>query len=509
MAAMNATHPVWADAVPPLVFPPLGADATADVCVIGAGIAGLTTAYLLSQAGRRVLVIDDGAAGGGETGRTSAHLSCALDDRYYLLERLHGRRGAHYAAASHAAAIDLIESIVAAHAIDCGFERVDGYLFVPPGESTEILDRELVAAQRAGLEVTRQGRSAFPDFDTGPCLRFANQAQFHPLRYLAGLVQALQDTGATVCGETHATRIDDGEPCRVHTAGGAVIAAADVVVATNVPVNDRLRLHTKQAAYRSYVITLPVPQGAVPTALYWDTPDPYHYVRVLPNHGDLDLLLVGGEDHKTGQENHTEECFARLEAWARQRFPVRGEVRHRWSGQIIEPVDGLAFIGRNPGDRHVYITTGDSGNGLTHGTLAGLLLRDLILGRDNPWATLYDPGRKTLGALREFARENLNVAQHYGDWLTPGEVRSLDELAPGQGALLRRGIHKLAVYRGEDGVVQACAAECPHLGCIVTWNPTEHSWDCPCHGSRFDPQGRVLNGPAIVDLKFATLGESD
>jgi len=499
MSATNATDPVWSD-TPPLVFPPLRSDLDCEVCVIGAGIAGLTTAYLLSQAGKRVAVIEDRSAGIGETGRSSAHLSNALDDRYYELERLHGLDGARYAAESHAAAIDLIESIVQTHGIDCGFERVDGYLFVPPGESPAELERELAAAQRAGLQVTRQEHSAFPDFDTGPCLRFARQAQFHPLRYLAGLAQALLDSGGAIHGDTRVDEIHDGEPCRL-SAAGAHISAGAVVVATNVPFNDRVTMHTKQAPYRSYIITLPVPRGAVPRALYWDTSDPYHYVRVLARPDlDTDLLIVGGEDHKTGQEENTEARFTALERWARERFRVRGEALHRWSGQIIEPVDGLAFIGRNPGQRHVYIACGDSGNGLTHGSLAAILLRDLILGRDNPWATLYDPARKSLRALGEFARENLNVAGQYGDYLTPGDRRSAAELKPGEAAILRHGLHKLAVHRDAEGMLHACKAECPHLGCIVAWNPTERSWDCPCHGSRFDPLGQVLNGPAAVGL---------
>lgn len=184
------------------------------------------------------------------------------------------------------------------------------------------------------------------------------------------------------------------------------------------------------------------------------------------------------------------------------------QVAFRWSGQVMEPINGLAFIGRNPLDApNVYIATGDSGNGMTHGTIAGMLLTDLILDRDNSWAPLYDPSRKTPGALTEFMRENMNVAAQYTDWLTAGEIDSVDAIPAGAGAIIRRGLTKVAVYRDEAGTVHTCTAECPHLGCVVGWNPTDRTWDCPCHGSRFDPYGHVINGPANVDLTPTDQGE--
>jgi len=495
----SASHSAWKDVVPP-PFPALEDHLRTDVCVIGAGIAGLTTAYLLTQAGKRVIVIDDRALGGGETGRSSAHLSTALDDRYYALERLHGADGTRLAAASHRAAIALIELVVREHGIACDFERVDGYLFLGPDDSDQLLDAELAAAQRAGLQEVER-LAASPLAFTGPCLRFGGQAQFHPLKYLIGLAAAVRSNGGEIYCDTHATGVEDGHPCEVTTTTAARITADAVVVATNVPINDRAVMHTKQAPYRSYVLGFGIPRDSVPRALYWDTPDPYHYLRVhRPDQGEQDLLLVGGEDHKTGQDTQTDEHFARLETWVRERLPQAGAILHRWSGQIIEPVDGLAFIGRNPTEKHVYIATGDSGNGLTHGTIAGMLIRDLVLGRENLWAKLYDPGRKTLGALGEFARENLNVARHYGDWLKSAEVDAVEAIAPGSGALMRRGLHKIAVYRDPEGRLSARSALCPHLGCAVNWNPTEHSWDCPCHGSRFGTDGRVINGPASVGL---------
>src|SRR2546430_10701909 len=273
---------------------------------------------MLSDEGRSVVVIDDGSIASGETSRTTAHLVNALDDRYSDLERLHGEKGARLAAASHTAAISRIEAIVAREKIACDFERLDGYLFAPPGESTDVLEKELTAAHRAGLkEVKRVERAPLEHFDTGPCLRFPQQAQFHPLRYLDALSKAIEEKGGLVFNKTHAEEFKGGPPCQVTTSKGPAISCASIVVATNSPVNDWVAIHTKQAAYRSYVIGLRVPRGSVTKALYWDTSDPFHYVR-LQKELKHEVLLVGGEDHKTGQADDAEERFGRLEAWTRE-----------------------------------------------------------------------------------------------------------------------------------------------------------------------------------------------
>ena len=499
---------VWMSTATLPSFPTLTKDEHADVCIVGAGIAGLTTAYLLGRAGKSVIVLDDGPIVSGETERTTAHLVTALDDRYFELERLHGEKGAHLAAQSHAAAIDQIERIVAEEKIECDFERVDGYLFVPPGESTAVLDSELVAGHRAGLtDLQLIDRAPLASFDTGPALRFPRQAQFHPLKYLAALAQAIISNGGRIYTQTHATKIEGGEPARIETKNGPVVTAAAVVVATNTPVNDLLAIHTKQAAYRTFVIGAEVPSLSVSKGLYWDTTDPYHYVRLqrLPDTQSSspgsELLIVGGEDHKTGQADDAEDRYSRLEQWARARFPMMGEVKFRWSGQVMEPIDGLAFIGLNPMDKkNVYIVTGDSGNGMTHGTIAGLLLTDLIQGRENAWASLYDPSRKTLSAAARFAKETLNMAVQYADWVTAGDVKQDVAISPGAGGVVRRGLKKIAVYCDEAGVLHESSAVCPHLGGIVAWNHSEKTWDCPCHGSRFDKFGKVVNGPANTNL---------
>lgn len=507
------TVSIWMDTGVLLNETSLTEDARADVCIVGAGIAGTTTAYLLAKEGKSVVVLDDGPIGGGMTGRTTAHLVNALDDRYFELERLHGEKGARLAAESHTAAIDRVEAIVKKEWIDCEFERLDGYLFVPPGDAMKILDDELEAALRAGLKLEKVERAPIDSYDTGAALRFPRQAQFHPLKYLAGLAQAIKQSGGSIYTETHASKIRGGDQAVIETSGGAVVTADAVVVATNSPVNDLVAIHTKQAAYQTYVIGARMPRGSVTRALYWDTPDPYHYLRIETigkGASAYDVLIVGGEDHKTGQEDDANRRFGILERWTRTRFPMIESIEYRWSGEVLEPIDGLAFIGRNPLDEaNVFIATGDSGNGMTHGTIAGILITDLILERENEWTELYEPSRKTLRALPEFVSENLNVAIEYTGLVTPGEVDSVAEIKPGKGSVIRRGLTKVAVYKDEAGAVHERSAICRHLGCVVGWNTLESTWDCPCHGSRYDAYGRVSQGPANSDLPEVESAEGE
>ena len=498
---------VWMASAARPEFSSLAKNERADVCIVGAGMAGLTTAYFLTKAGKSVIVLDDGPIGSGETERTTAHLATMLDDRFFELERRHGEDGAKLAAESQIAAIDTIERIVRADSIDCDFERVDGYLFATPDQPADLLDRELAAARRAGLthaEIVE--RAPLPSFDTGRALRLRRQAQFHPLKYLAALAQAIVRDGGRIFTGTHVTKITGGKSAQVETRGGHTVSCEAMVVATHTPVNDLLVIHTKQAAFRTYVIGVAVPVGTVPKALYWDTDDPYHYVRLVGTKASgtapaQEMVIVGGEDHKTGQADDAGMRYALLEQWTRARFPMATEVCFRWSGQIMEPVDGLAFIGRNPlDDDNVYLATGFSGNGLTYGTIAGLLLTDLISGRENRWAQLYSPSRVTLASAEEFLRSTANIAVQYLDWLTGGEVEKNRLVPPGAGGVVRHGLTQVAAYRDANGTLHECSAICPHLGGIVAWNHEEKTWDCPVHGSRFDRMGQVLNGPANEDL---------
>jgi len=488
---------------------PLSGTESADVCIVGAGIAGLTTAYLLAKEGRTVIVLDDGPLAGGETCRTTAHLASAIDDRYYEIERMHGKHGARIAYESHNGAINKIEEIVKELNLDCEFTRLDGYLFLGGSDDEKTLEKELDAAHRAGfLDVTFVDHAPLSTISSGRCLRFPRQGQFDPIKYLRGLAEAIQRMGGRVYTNTHVEDVkSEAGTVTVKTSGGGVVTAVSAVICTNTPITSFVSIHTKQAAYRTYVVAMKVETGTVPRALYWDTPDPYHYVRLQHGHvlggSACDLLIVGGEDHKTGQADDMEERYACLEKWAREHFPTVQDVLYKWSGQVMETVDGVGFIGKSPtGDDNIYIVTGDSGMGMTHGTIGGIISTDLIMGRENEWAKLYDPSRKahSVSSGWEWVHENLNVAVQYKDLLTGGEVKSVDEIMPGHGAIIRRGLKKVAVYKATDGTVTERSAICTHLGCVVRWNHEELSWDCPCHGSRFAPDGHVLNGPAISPL---------
>ncbi|MGI0020035.1 MAG: FAD-dependent oxidoreductase, partial [Nitrososphaera sp.] len=488
------TEPSWfADARTPR-FQKLGRDVAADVAVVGAGISGMTTGYLLALAGKNVAVVEDGNVASGETSRTTAHATCALDDRYYHIEKEHGQKGARLAAESHSAAIDLIESIARREKIECDFTRVDGYLFLDPTDSEKSLSAEHEATRRAGLQT--ELLDSPPVKSLGACLRFPDQAHFQPLKYTAGLAQAIVGNGGQIYTETH---VHDVNSKGVKTADGHRVVAKKIVVATNAPIVDKIsRIYDRQDAYRTYAIAARVEKGAVPDALYWDTGNqksrnaapPYRYVRLQKLDGH-DLLVAGGEDHPTGESADAEERYRSLEAWAREHFPIK-EVEYRWSGQVLEPRDSMAFIGHNPRDkrRNIFIATGDSGNGITHGTIAGVILTDLVLGKKNKWARLYDPSRRQ----KRMGPQQASPGKKKQQKQDPGK------LLPGEGVVVE-GKNPVAFYRDGRGALHQYSAPCTHLGCTVMWNNSEKSFDCPCHGSRFSYAGKVVNGPANDSLE--------
>ncbi|MEN2412227.1 FAD-dependent oxidoreductase [Flavobacterium mesophilum] len=498
----------WIDSTDFIAFGKPYQDLKTDVLVIGGGIGGLTTAYKLLKAGKKVVLVEDGFIGSGETGRTTAHLTCALDDRYYNLENIFGEENAKLAAESHSAAIDEIENIVHKLHIDCNFMRVNGYLFLNPTDQIENLEKEYQATQRAGLQTSLLNVTPGINPENQPCLAFKNQAQFHILKYLKGLANAVISLGGTIYTEAHAADITD----KGAVINGFNFTANHIVVATNTPINDVLTMHTKQHAYRTYVIAGKIPKGSLPNALWWDTgnmkskwvAEPYHYVRTENFDDQYDLLISGGEDHKTGQADEEKiseiSRYDELEIWTRSHFPMLDEISYKWSGQVMEPYDSLGFLGKNPGDENIYIITGDSGNGMTHATIGAIIITDIIQGIKNKWEDLYNPSRITLNATGDFLKEVGNMASQYLDWISAADLKSTADLEPGNGGILSAGLRKIAVYRDYDNTLTAFSAICPHLGCIVQWNSDEKSFDCPCHGSRFASDGTVINGPAKSDL---------
>ncbi len=502
----------WIDSAEALAYTKINSDKETDVLIIGGGIAGLSTAYCLTKAGRKVVLLEDGYLGSGETGRTTAQITYALDDRYYDLEKFFGKEKTAMAAQSHKYALEWINDTVEAENIDCNFMRVDGYLFPDPTDKEANLVEEYETM--LGLNIPVEMLTQIPGFKSGSvekCIKFPKQGQFHIIKYLKGLADAVIKMGGEIYTESKAIDITD----KGASSNGYFVKANHIVVATNSPVINKFTMHTKQWAYRTYVIAAKVPKGILPYAMWWDTGNqnspwvakPYHYVRLEPLNDEYDLLISGGEDHKTGmaeQEKISEEDrYKSLTEWTQKYFPYFSRIEYKWSGQVIEPVDSMAFIGKNPGDDNIYIITGDSGNGMTHGTIGGILITDIITGNKNAWEELYNPSRINLKTGEDYIREVGSMTfEAVKDWLS-SDLSNAYELKNGEGGIITSGLKKIAVYKDDSGKITACSAVCPHLGGVLKWNNDEKSFDCPLHGSRFTPYGEVINGPAISNLKKA------
>jgi glycine/D-amino acid oxidase-like deaminating enzyme/nitrite reductase/ring-hydroxylating ferredoxin subunit len=497
------TSSFWIDSAAIKSFPALKKNIDVDVLVIGAGITGVTTAYFLTKAGKTVALIERARIATIDTGHTTAHLTYSTDIRLRDLVKKFGEDHAQATWDAGAAAIDQIEEIVSAEGIDCEFTRVPGYLHAPVDSESdadpEKFKEDADLANKLGFDAVYL--DAVPVFQK-PGVRFANQAKFHPRKYIAKLVEAISGSGSHIFEESAAGEFD-AEKRRLKV-NGHWIGFERVVMATNNPlvglasITDASLFQTKLALYSSYAIGAKIPRGALPIALFWDTKESYDYLRV-DRHEDFDYAIFGGEDYKTGQVSNTENCFARLIAKLKK-FAPEAVVDHRWSGQVIETNDGLPYIGQNAEGQ--FIATGFSGNGMTFGTIAGLMARDWVTGVKNPWSELFDVDRKKIrGGAWDYLRENKDFPYYFiKDRLARAEADSVRELDRNSGMIVKSGGKKVAVYRDSDGKVNKVSAVCTHMGCIVRWNSAESTWDCPCHGSRFKPTGEVIAGPAEAPL---------
>lgn len=480
-------------------FPSLSGDIETDFAIVGGGITGIVAAWLLSQAGHRVIVLEAHRVGGGETGHTTAHLTEQVDAGFLSIEKEHGAEAARLACRAGREAIDTIERICAAEGIDCDFERLPAFLYATDNKGAEALREETEAARRAGISASWTEQVPLP-YATAGAMRIERQAQFHPLRFVRSLAERLPEGTARIFESTRVVNVEDGAPALVRTEHGTV-RARQVLVTANVPVNQRGLLQTKLTAYRTYAIasrlTTPIER-----ALFWDDEDPYHYVRTWSSNGDT-WIIIGGEDHRTGSETDTDSRFENVAEWARPRFAIPPP-ELRWSGQIIEPPDGLPYIGRNSLSEHVWVASGYSGQGMTFGTFSGSMLSELTQGNTSPWEELFSPRRLPVHSAAEYIKENLEFPKRLvTDRILHADVEkeSLAGLAAGDGKILEIEGKRCAASRNESGAVTLVSAICPHLGCDVRWNRGERSWDCPCHGSRFSPEGEVLNGPAAKNLE--------
>jgi glycine/D-amino acid oxidase-like deaminating enzyme/nitrite reductase/ring-hydroxylating ferredoxin subunit len=506
---MNAneerSRSVWMDVEVAPDARKLGRNESADTVVVGSGIAGLSTAYELSGQGQKVVVLDRGIIGGGMTARTTAHLTANNDDGFRAMVQRRGADLSKIFYQSQSAAITRIETIQESESIACDFRRVDGFLFPGPNTKASEIDEECEATRQAGMPIEEVTGLPFMGHESTRALRYPNLATFHPTKYLRGLVDCIKARGGKVYANTAVTGVEESnEGVVIETANGRKVRAKHAVIATNSPINDRVALHSKQAPYRTYAMALDLPRGTLPDALYWDMLDPYHYVRIQPG-AENDVLIVGGADHKSGEADDADIRYEALEAWIRNLVPALGRVTHRWSGQILDTIDYSSFSGRNPGNNNVFVHTGDSGQGITHGVVGSLIIAEAIMKDRDLWQELYAPDRKTASALGTFISENITAVKNFAEYIAPGEVGSYDEIKTGEGKIVRDGLKKVAAYRDGKGGLHAFSAACTHLGCHLHWNSFERCWDCPCHGSHFGIDGEVLNGPAIHPLEKVKL----
>jgi glycine/D-amino acid oxidase-like deaminating enzyme/nitrite reductase/ring-hydroxylating ferredoxin subunit len=503
----NKHMSLWLGTKPKKEYPPLDGDKKYDVAIIGGGITGLTAAYLLKKEGRRVAVLERHKVASCTSGGTTAYATNLHDSSYADVEKDFGKEGAHLMQEAMTEGINMIEQISKDLKIDSEFSRETVYFYTEKEKDLKELKQEHEHGTRAGLNCELIDYAPLP-FKTVGALKVPNNAQIHATKYLYGIAEYVDGDGSRIYEDTRVMNYEDGEPCTVITPLGK-ITCDSVIVATHTPIGVHI-LHTAVAPYRSYVIACKI-KGDLPKGLFWDTEDPYHYIRTVPSQMSYDsqhqhtetgpLLIVGGSDHKTGHPKDENQSYEDLIRYTKERFNVE-EIVYKWSAQLYESVDGLPYIGRSHFRKHVYLATGFFGDGISLGSIAAKIMSDLAMGRDNRYAALFNPTRfKPLASASDFLKENLDVAKEFAaGWLHSDHV-ALNEVKPGEAKIVQSGLHKIAAYRDNDGKLHACSAVCPHMKSIVKWNPAECTWDCPSHGARFDKDGHVLEGPALCDLE--------
>lgn len=492
---------IWKDTAihSALYFPKYTGEKTTDVVVIGAGITGLTTAMLLTEAGKKVIVLEASKIGDGTTGYSSCHLTTDIDAEYRNVYADFGEDIARLVAESRKAGIDFIENISLEKAIECDFKRVPGYLYAEIKENISDLNEELEYASKAGVDITTATNVPLP-FKTEKALLFLNQAVFNSQKYLNSLARYSSDKGCEIFENSSVIHTEEKDDYFIVRTAEGLVKAKSIVFATHLPLFFNV-LQTVAAPYISYMIGVRLKNDSYPEGLFWDMQEPYHYLRTYEDEKGK-ILLVGGEDHKTGHETNTSSRYDNLEKYVRERFEVE-EVVYQWSSQYFEPADGLPYIGRSPFSKKAYVATGFSGDGLVYGTIAAMMISDMIKEKANKWLKAYDATRFTPAASAyDFIKENSDVAKHFiTDRFKTEKAKEFDELKPGEGRLMNVNGEKLAVAKDKDNTIYALSPVCTHLKCFVLWNNSEKSWDCPCHGSRFNIKGEVITGPAVKALE--------
>lgn len=492
--------PYWARGAGAPAYSPLAGDITADAAVIGAGITGLTCALALREAGLTVAVLEMNAVGSGTTGHSTGHLDSSNDQGLDTIIGIFGEDGARTIMKAKRAAIDRIEQWDAQYDLQSGFKRLPAYQYAEDdGRGRRHVEQEAMAAERLGLPAQLKDRAPLP-FPTQLALMHESQARFDPLKYLTGLARAFTDAGGALYGDTRAEHVseEDGE-VQIATNHG-LVRARWLVLAGHTPLLGMLTLQPRSYPYQSYVLCVRV-LNDVDDALYWDVQSPYHYTRLASN-DDPHTLIIGGADHRTGEISDTESRFEELERYVRDRYDVAA-IECRWSHEFFETADGAPFIGRVPGYEHVCVGAGYSGDGLTFGTAAGRILADLVQEHDHEALPVFDPSRiKPVASAKRIATGFLHMGRHFvGDRIAGGDKTDVELLHIGDGRLLDIDGETLAVYRDESAVLHVMSPVCRHMKCIVQWNAAEKTWDCPCHGGRYDATGNVIMGPPMKPLE--------
>lgn len=495
---------IWNSIAPKTNFPTLKESLAVDVAIVGGGITGITSAYLLAKSGKKVAVLEAGEISGGTSGYSTGNLYSMIDKRLHHIQSKWDRETAGAVANSRTAAVNLVENLVKEHNIDCDFKRVPWYLFSESNKKDETIEKEIAAAKDYRLQVEEVEDLPLP-MQVSKAIKVENQAQFNPSAFIRGLAQKVDSANCRIFENSPVVHIEKEEELSLSTPHGTV-TAKNVILATHSP-KGIYAVHTAIYPYREYAMAAKLKSGDFPDGIYWDTEADFHTsMRTYKSNGESYVLMLGGH-HKVGQEDDYSRFYDKLEKNIRKYFDV-SSIDYKWSAQHYKPADGLPYIGESVDD-NIYFATGFSTDGLTYGVLSAMIFDDLLNGRKNEWAELYKAKRfKPIKSAKEYIKENLNVAKQYLKNI-PGtaddEVYS--EIPAGEGKVVDHGTEKWAVYRDQSGVVHCRSALCTHMECVVDWNDAEKSWDCPCHGSRFEPTGEVIEGPAFGPLAPKDPGE--
>lgn len=500
----GANQSLWQEAIP--VYQPkhkIIPEKIVDVLIVGGGITGLSTALELQRAGKQCLLIEASTIGFGTTAGTTAHLNTYIDTTYDHIEKDFGEKNAQLVFQATSEAIALLKKNVDEFQIDCGFSYRNGYVFSQDTQQSESLAKIVEASTRAGMDIRWCNELPLP-LPFEKVATFTGQAQIHPCQYLYGIAEAYEHAGGYLVQHCRLEHYESNGLAEVRTNLG-VIRARKLIFATHIPPGINL-LHFRCAPYRSYALALKLGKTTYPDGLVYDMNDPFRYYRTHEVNGEK-FLVVGGEDHKTGHQENTDFCFRKLDSYCSRHLDVES-VAFQWSSEYFEPTDGLPYIGHLPGfTDNVFVATGFSGNGITFSQVAARLLTDLIVSGENKYKSLFDPNRiKPVAGFSNFVKENVDVVKEFiGKRLSKEKIESLVEIAKGEGKVVKYEGESIALYRDERGTLHAVNPVCTHAKCIVQWNTSEKSWDCPCHGARYTADGKVITGPASKDLEIVEL----